>query len=172
MKKEQLSQDISGVFDEVVQALSSAPPELFNRVPFEDSWTIGQVAEHIAICSGGIPDSHVKETERSYDENVEALRGIFLDMNQKAKADPAVEPHLPPHQKEELLEKINANKILLTKIINDRELSLLCLDMEFPFMGYLTRYEWLRFVQVHTQRHLNQIKNIRARLLNEPPVLK
>ncbi len=166
MEKAQLSQDISKVFNEVIDVLNEIPQDFFNRVPFEDSWTIGQVAEHIAICSSGIPDSHVKEAERAYDENEEALKAIFLDMSQKAKADPAVTPHLPPHQKEELLEKIKANKILLTKTINDRELSQICLDMEFPFMGYLTRYEWLRFVQVHTQRHANQIRNIRTHLLN------
>lgn len=167
MEKAQLSQDISSVFDEVIAILNEVPQDLFNEVPFEDSWTIGQVAEHIAICSRGIPDSHVKEAERLYDENEEALKGIFLDMSQKAKADPAVTPHLPPHQKEDLLEKIRANKIFLTKTINDKQLSQLCLDMEFPFMGYLTRYEWLRFVQVHTQRHLNQVKNIQAHLLNQ-----
>lgn len=166
MEKAQLNQDISSVFDEVIDVLNEIPQNLFNKVPFEDSWTIGQVAEHIAICSRGIPDSHVKEVERVYDENEEALKGIFLDMGQKAKAAPAVTPHLPPHQKEELLEKIKANKIVLTKTIKDKELSQICLDMEFPFMGYLTRYEWLRFVQVHTQRHLNQIKNIQAHLLN------
>lgn len=166
MEKAQLSQDISSVFDEVMDVLNQIPQDLFNRVPFEDSWTIGQVAEHIAICSRGIPDSHVQEAERPYNENEDALKEIFLDMRQKAKADPAVTPHLPPHQKEELLEKIKANKILLTNTINDKELPQICLDMEFPFMGYLTRYEWLRFVQVHTQRHLNQIKNIQAHLLN------
>ncbi|WP_114792230.1 DinB family protein [Niabella yanshanensis] len=166
MEKAQLSQDISNVFDEVIDILNAIPQDLFNKVPFEDSWTIGQVAEHIAICSRGIPDSHVKEAERPYDENEEALKSIFLDMNQKAKADPAVTPHLPPHQKENLVEKIKANKILLANTIKDKELLQLCLDMEFPFMGYLTRYEWLRFVQVHTQRHLNQIKNIQAHLLN------
>jgi hypothetical protein len=166
MEKAQLNQDISSVFDEVIDVLNEIPQNLFNKIPFEDSWTIGQVAEHIAICSRGIPDGHVKEVERVYDENEEALKGIFLDMNQKAKAAPAVTPHLPPHQKEELLEKIKANKIVLTKTVKDKELSQICLDMEFPFMGYLTRYEWLRFVQVHTQRHLNQIKNIQAHLLN------
>lgn len=167
MEKAQLHQDISSVFDEGINILNEIPQALFNKIPFEDSWTIGQVAEHIAICSCGIPDNHVKEAERAYDENEEALRGIFLDMSQKAKADPAVTPHLPPHEKEELLEKIKANKILLTNTINGKELSQLCLDMEFPFMGYLTRYEWLRFVQVHTQRHLNQIRNIQAHLLNQ-----
>ncbi|MCH5688887.1 DinB family protein [Niabella sp. W65] len=167
MEKAQLSQDISTVFDEVTDVLNEIPQDLFDRVPFEDSWTIGQVAEHIAICSRGIPDSHVKEAERPYNENEEALKSIFLDMSQKAKAAPAVTPHLPPHQKEELLEKIKANKTLLTNTINNKELLQLCLDMEFPFMGYLTRYEWLRFVQVHTQRHLNQIKNIQAYLLNQ-----
>lgn len=167
MEKAQLSQDISSVFDEVIAILNEVPQDLFNEVPFEDSWTIGQVAEHIAICSRGIPDSHVKEAERHYDENVETLKAIFLDMSQKAKADPAVTPHLPPHQKEDLLEKIKANKLLLSKTIDDKELSPICLDMEFPFMGYLTRYEWLRFVQVHTQRHLNQVKNIQAHLVNQ-----
>lgn len=167
MERAQLNQDISTVFDEVFATIANIPDNTFNSTPFESSWTIGQVAEHIAICSRGIPDSHVKEAERPYNENEEALKSIFLDMDQKAKAAAAVTPKLPPHHKERLLEKLKANKTVLITIANEKDLSLLCLDMEFPFMGYLTRYEWLRFVHVHTQRHLNQIKNIQQYLSNE-----
>ncbi len=87
-------------------------------------------------------------------------------MEQKSKAAEAVTPNLPPHHKEDLLKKLAANRATLLTISAEKDLSQLCLGMEFPFMGYLTRYEWLRFVQVHTQRHLNQIRNIGARLAN------
>ncbi len=79
MKAVQLSEEISTVFDDVIHTIGEVPEEIFNKVPFEDSWTIGQVSEHIVICSRGIPDSHVKEAGRAYDENEETLKSIFLD---------------------------------------------------------------------------------------------
>jgi len=167
MERAQLSQDINTVFDEVIHTVNNIPGDTLNKLPFEDSWTIGQVAEHIILCSRDIPDRQVKEAERPYNEKEPALKGIFLDMEQKSKAAPVVTPQLPPHHKKILLEKLNVNKIFLTKIIHEKDLKQLCLDMEFPFMGYLTRYEWLHFISVHTRRHLNQIRNIQQYLSNQ-----
>lgn len=167
MDSTQLKEQINLVFDSVIDTVNQLPDDLFNKVPFESSWTIGQVAEHIVICSRGIPDHNVEEASRPYNENEGALENIFLDMNQKAKAAQAVTPQAPPHEKAKMLEQLEHNKKKIMGIAGDKDLMQLCLDMQFPFMGYLTRYEWLRFVQVHTQRHLNQIRNIQSILANQ-----
>ncbi len=43
---------------------------------------------------------------------------------------------------------------------NSKDLSVVCLDMELPTFGHLTRYEWLRFMMVHALRHTIQIEKI------------
>ena len=160
MSKENLYKNIDTVFSDVISSLSGSDDKRLNEVPFTDSWTIGQTAEHIIICSRGIPDHKVTDAGRPFDAKADALRDIFLDMSQKSKADPRVAPGVPPHSKKELSSMLEANKKLLLGIISERDLSELCVDAEFPYLGHLTRYEWLYFMQVHTQRHLNQIKNI------------
>lgn len=164
MKKREIIAELQTVFDAVTKALQNTDEGQLNEIPFEDSWTVGQVADHIVICSGSILDSKTKDAERPYDEKAGDLRSIFADMEQKSEAAAAVYPKAPPHNKIELISKVKANKEQLVTMAEERDLSQLSLDMEFPYMGYLTRYEWLTFISAHTERHLNQINNIKKSL--------
>ncbi|MBX3255070.1 MAG: DinB family protein [Chitinophagaceae bacterium] len=164
MKIKNIDNEIREVFDDVIQSVNSTNDEELNELPFEGSWTIGQVAAHIILCSGGVLDNQTKEAGRPYDEKVAELRSIFLDMEQKSETAPAVYPSMRMYDKQELVKQLESNKANLLGIIEERDLMQLSLDMEFPFMGYLTRYEWLAFICVHTQRHLNQMNNIKRRL--------
>lgn len=164
MGAEYVSKEIQTVFDAVIATLDTVAESIVDEVPFEGSWTIGQVAEHIIICSRGIPDSKSQPAERAFDKEVAALRGIFSNRSQKSEAAPAVCPKETSHSVPELVAQLRRNKAKLLQIANGKNLTVLCLDMEFPFMGYLTRYEWLTFVFVHTQRHLHQITDIQGHL--------
>ncbi len=160
----ELTKGIETAFDGVVTALADTDEDLLDVVPFQGSWTIGQVAEHIAICSGGIPDGRTAPCDRPYDGNVSTLRDIFADMEQKAEAAPAVYPKGTVHEKPLLVAQLARNRQRLLDISAGTDLTQLCVDMEFPFLGYMTRYEWLFFMSVHTQRHLRQIRNIQRHL--------
>lgn len=164
MDTQHIIKDISAIFDAVVETIENTDNTTINTIPFENSWTIGQVAEHIVICSRGVQDNRTGNADRAYDEKLEQLRAIFLNMEQKSKAAPGVTPHPPPHQTTRLIDQLAVNKRHLLAIAAERDLTKLSLDMEFPYMGYLTRYEWLSFICLHTQRHLNQIRNIQQQL--------
>jgi hypothetical protein len=43
----------------------------------------------------------------------------------------------------------------------------LCMEFDFPGFGHLTRYEWLKFIVFHTQRHIHQLKQIKNALVNQ-----
>lgn len=164
MNTNQLKQDIRSVFDDAIESVRDTDDQYLNETPSEGGWTPGQVAEHIVICSRGIPDNQVATTDRNIDKNVTALSDIFLNMEEKTKAAPQVTPGVPPHHKRDLIAALEANKGTIIAIINNEDLGLLCLGMEFPYMGYLTRYEWLHFVHVHTRRHVNQLNNTKRQL--------
>ncbi len=164
MDNKHLIKDIATTFDAVIESIKDVDENSFNKIPFEDSWTIGQVTEHIVICSGGVQDNKTGDAGRACDENLDQLRAIFLNMEEKSKASPQVTPRQPPHQKNGLIDQLESNKNHLLSIAMERDLEKLSLDMEFPYMGYLTRYEWLSFICWHTQRHLNQIRNIQQQL--------
>lgn len=164
MGAEYINKEIRTVFDAVIATLGTVPENLLDEVPFAGSWTIGQVAEHIIICSRGIPDSTHQHAERAYDEKVAELRDMFADRSQKSEAAPAVRPKETLHSLPALVAQLTRNKEKLLQIADTKNLTALCLDMEFPFLGYLTRYEWLTFICVHTQWHICQIADIRQHL--------
>ncbi|MGJ1432036.1 DinB family protein [Sphingobacterium spiritivorum] len=161
---DQVTKSIEYIFGQFHQSLQTTEETQLNSIPFEDSWTIGQTADHIIICSSGIPDEHTQVSERSFDQYIAVLKGMFLNMDLKFKADPSLLPRKKLYTKNELLTEIDVNRSNLLKSIESTDLTVICTDMAFPQVGYLTRYEWLSFIGYHTQRHLIQIENIKDKL--------
>lgn len=159
-KKEDLIREIEQTFGTVIEELGKFNRETLNEIPFEGSWTAGQTLEHIVICSNGIPDENVVQANRSYNQKVPSLKALFLDFDLKLETDPELAPSSPPHDKQLLLKNTSEIKERLKTIANTRNLEEPCLDMELPSFGNLSRYEWLRFILFHTQRHTRQIANI------------
>lgn len=160
MKKESLVKDIGTTFEALLKELSKFNEDTFNEVPSKGAWTVGQTTEHIIICGSGIPDSRTSRASRPFDEKEEAIKELFLDFDQQFKAGALLEPQSPSHKKNELVQKIKKIKDHLMGVAETSDLEALCKDMEFPSFGFLTRYEWLRFIVYHTQRHTRQIRNI------------
>lgn len=158
--RQELIQAIEDTFGNLIGELSRFDDDTFNQVPVEGSWTAGQATEHIIICGSGIPDSQTSQANRPYDEKVEAVKELFLNFEIKFKTDPSIAPGPAPHDKDELLGKINKIMEHLRNTAKTTDLEALCGDMELPTFGLLTRYEWLRFILFHTQRHTHQISTI------------
>lgn len=158
--KQEVIGEIEETFSRLNAAISKFSEKQFNTIPFEGSWTAGQVAEHITKSISGVPDQTTQPAGRTYDEKIEAIREMFLNMEVKFKTFPSLEPEKPSHQVEETLKHLQSLKDLHLRVANTKDLTMLCLDMELPVFGYLTRYEWLRFMMVHTLRHTIQIERI------------
>lgn len=158
--RRKLSADIGDTFQQLSKLLSGFGPETLNKVPFEGSWTAGQVAEHIIICGSAIPDSKTTAAERAFDEKEASVAELFLNPGIKFEADPLLQPKQATHNREYLLQMLQKIAARHKTTAETADLQALCLDMELPGFGHLTRYEWLRFVLVHTQRHTRQIEKI------------
>lgn len=166
MVNTKLVNDIETTFDNLVTELFKFDEASLNETPFNGSWTAGQTTEHIIVCGSGIPDSQTTEANRAYDEKEQAIRDLFLNFDLKFEADPSLSPREGEYKKDELVNKIIKIKSHLKNISETTDLKALCMDMEFPSFGFLTRYEWLRFILYHTQRHTYQIRNIGSCLAN------
>lgn len=136
-----------------------------DRIPFEGSWTAGQLLEHVnkavnpSILHGG-----TQHTDRLADEKVALVRKIFLDFDTKFQSPDFIVPTETVHDKNILLASLVSKFDELLEAVSTLELGLECTDFEVPGMGKFTRYEWIAFQQVHTQRHLQQLKNILLKL--------
>lgn len=160
MSKHVIIREIEATFSALKTVLSKFSNEELNTVPFEGSWTAGQVAGHIIKSIGGIPDEETEPVDRHFDEKTSAIREMFLDMKMKFKTDPYLEPEKSHYQLKEILDTLNELEKQHVTSAREKDLTALCLDMELPTFGLLTRYEWIRFIMVHTQRHTRQIENI------------
>jgi hypothetical protein len=157
-----ITAELTETFDSMANILSDFKEQEINNRPFPESWTAGQVAHHIILSSAGLPDKHVTVAGRSYDQKVESIRNLFLDFSQKSQAAKFIQPGEGVFKKEVLLTKLKANLAALIVVAQTRDLKALCPGVEVPGFGALTRYEWLKLIVYHTQRHAQQLRNICA----------
>jgi hypothetical protein len=163
-EKDDLREALGKAFDEFISMLSSFDEERMNRIPFPGSWTPAQVATHIILATDGVPDHTTRPAERAPGAFLPMIRPWWEDLNQKFKAPEPLKPDDKPHSKKDLLSTLRQVREKDLAIIADQDLSLICQDLELPTIGYLTRYEWLWFIQMHLKRHLYQLQNISKKI--------
>ena len=160
--------DISLQLSKLVAAFTE---ENFNVIPFANSWTASQVCEHIIKTNKSIAHALSKKgatTEREPDQRVIELKEILLDFTRKFQAPEFVIPTKSDYKKEvffqDLKESMEGIKAL-SKTINVSEMIIV------PGFGELTKLELLHFIVYHAQRHIIQLKNVRASFANTGTVV-
>jgi hypothetical protein len=167
MNTDKLLAYFNEIFSDLENSILLFDEHWFNQIPFEGSWTPGQVVQHIKLSAGNfahVLNGEVATTERPIDEKVAILKDIFLNYESKMKSPDFIKPPFDNYDKEQLLGEISAIKRDIAKEIPTLDLSKTCLAFELPRMGHLTRLEAIYFVIYHTQRHVNQLKNISKNL--------
>ena len=156
-----LAEELQSTKAELTGLIHRIDENKLDVVPFKDSWTAGQLLEHIdKAVSPGLLKGNVEAVNRPADEKVAQVKKIFLDFNTKMKSPEFIEPRENVHDKivlersiiQKFDELIDADKTL--------DLQQECVDFEVPGLGRFTRLEWISFYMIHTQRHIHQLKNI------------
>ena len=160
LEKDKLKQALAIEFDTFIQRFSSFDESKINHKPQPTSWTPAQVAVHIILATDGVPDHVTKPLDREVDALLPAIRPWWEDLNQKFNAPEPLKPDDKPHSKIELIRKLQRVREKDLNLIEQADLTLICLDIELPTVGYLTRYEWLWFIQMHLRRHSFQLANM------------
>jgi hypothetical protein len=166
MNKEKLSMQVEQTGAAVIDELNLFSEEQLNIVPFEGSWTGGQVAEHL-LKSAGVVEAifgrTAPTTDRAPDEKIPTLR-IFLDFSIKMKSPDFILPSDGFHARQPLIDQLQKDWERLGEAVDTLDLSETCLDFEMPNVGHMTRLEWISFYVYHSKRHLHQLRNILASL--------
>jgi len=158
--KTELRHALANAFDNFINTLKEFEEVAVNQIPFAGSWTPAQVAVHILIATDGLPDSHTSPAHRDYDANLPKIKPWWEDLSQKFKSPEPLKPDEQPRSKEILLSELSRVKGKGIAIIDKDDLASVCLDFELPNIGYLTRYEWLWFNEMHLKRHKFQLENM------------
>lgn len=164
-----LKTELNSTFDTFINTLALFTADEVNKVPFEGSWTAGQVTEHILKSLRALPlllEGPVAAPDRAPDEKRAAVRDLFLDFQAKFNSPESVLPTASRHDKDELIAQLSDIKEQILAAVTTVDLSMIFTQVEFPGFGYLTRFEWFTFFAVHTQRHARQLKNIYEALTN------
>jgi uncharacterized damage-inducible protein DinB len=161
--KQYLLQGLEETTHDLLQILAAFDQQQFNRVPFEGSWTAGQVAEHLLKSESGIPEvlmGPVMPAQRPIDEMAPAIADVFLDFSTKLKSPEFILPSDGPHDQQMLLDGFEFVRGTLKKQAETADLTKVCTSFPFPQMGELTRLEWLYFAFCHSTRHIRQLRKI------------
>ncbi len=165
MDKRQLLQDLERNTGDLLQVLGEFNNDQFNRLPFEGSWTAGQVADHLFRAERGAPvlmTGNIKQTTRDPEQFVKPLDDIFLDFSTKLKSPDFILPSDGPHDQAEYYNKFEATRKNIQELAANLDLTETCAEFDMPGIGHLTRFELLRFIVAHSTRHIRQLKNIHS----------
>ena len=163
MNKQLILNDFEKTFSSLEDSIALYEAKSFNQIPFEGSWTPGQVVQHIILASSNFPHilaGEIKETDRPIDQLVATLKSIFLNYQTKMKSPDFILPELKDYDREAFLTKVQQIKQDISQTIASLPLDKTCLGFQFPTLGHLTRLEAVYFVIYHTQRHVHQLQEI------------
>lgn len=161
LQKDHLQQALTISFDEFINTFTSFDETEINNKPSPGKWSPAQVASHIIKATDGVPDSKTKALDREVDMYLPAIRPWWEDLNQKFKSPEPLQPDETPATKNRLLSELKRVRQKDLSIVENKDLTEICLDFELPSIGYLTRYEWLWFIQMHLKRHQFQLENMK-----------
>lgn len=158
--QQELNMFLKNIYNSFISKLEKFSSEQINEIPFEGSWTPGQVTDHIIKATSGIPDKYTEPVTRPYDAKVDLMESVFLNFETKFKSPEFVVPGNGPFEKDALIQTLRKTLDGHLQKISDTDLTALCLKFDLPTIGTMTRYEWFRFIHAHTIRHHRQLKNI------------
>ncbi len=171
MEKNEIIADIEQTINWITKLID---PTIYNQVPFEGSWTAGQVVEHILMVGNGFTqllNGPNEATTRPVDEHVSRIKTMFLDFNSKSTASPNVTPQPGVYDVQDHLTRLEKLKTGITAAINSLDLNRTCMGFDIRTFGHLTGLEAAYFFLFHTKKHVHQLQNI-VNQLNQQPHLQ
>jgi DinB superfamily len=160
LEKEKLQEALRAAFDNFITTFSAFEESRINTQPARGRWTPAQVATHIILATDGVPDQSTKESDREVDSLLPRIRPWWEDLSQKFKSPEGLQPDDHPKAKEFIMDELARVRKKDMDILASQDLTLICMTIELPGVGYLTRYEWLWFIEMHLKRHTFQLKNM------------
>jgi hypothetical protein len=144
--------------------------EQWNYKPAPDKWSVGEVAEHIALSEDFI-SARIGDVMKSPEAPAEKRAGTKGKEEQILKAIPdrskkaqAPEPLLPKKKfasRDELLKAFSSKRDENIKYLKDTKEDMRAHIAPSP-LGEIDAYQWMLFMAAHSKRHTAQIEEVKA----------
>ncbi|WP_102029009.1 DinB family protein [Salirhabdus sp. Marseille-P4669] len=158
---------ISKAREELLAAVENLSDQQLNFVVEEGTWSIMQVLEHLYLIEKSVAKGLAKEVEKEHGKQTEE-KPIHLTPIRKKRVDaPAFS--IPSNDFVPLIamkRKLDGSRdALLQAIAGVDEETLQSKSMPHMVFGDLNLKQWVEFIGFHEQRHLEQIKEVKERLI-------
>ncbi len=158
--RQELIEAINDTISQYINRISMLSDGQLNKIPYENSWTAGQLCNHILKSTAGIVaamKADGKPTEKDSADKITGLKSIFLDASNKFQSPKEIVPDNGPFTKTATIDSLKACFKDLDFYSANTTLDE---ELDGGPLGAITKYELLHFVLYHSQRHLRQMKRI------------
>lgn len=155
--------------DNMLNVLDGLSDEQLNYKATEDSWSIAECVEHLAISENAIPESINGAVQVTADASRrsevamsdEELVAMITDRSNKVKTSESFEPSGKFGSYEETLQAFLDKREENINYVRTTEDDLRNHYSEFPF-GTVDAYQVVLFMSGHTERHTKQMEEVMA----------
>ncbi len=169
---ENLFESLKGIATELIELISSFDTITINSVPFRNSWTAAQLADHVTKSNKAIIQAMCMEgkiAQRDAGERIEELKKMFLNYQTKFQAPGFLIPTQQVYEKKILIADLQTSIERLEASAREADFTEI---INLPAFGAITKLELVCFVLYHTQRHIHQLRKIFISLENKKDITK
>jgi len=155
--------------DHLMGFCATLSPEEWNRRPNTGGWSAAEVLEHVAILEGLVSarltktlaePSEADWRERTLDKDGTLHRAASRE--NKVQAPPVSHPK-GQREPAQLLQEFNAAREVMIGLAKNSVRELEQRTREHPLFGVCNGRQWLELCAHHTERHLQQMREITGR---------
>lgn len=166
MNRQELFQALDAQAAEVLPTISGLSEAQENFKPSPTVWSVKECFEHISSVEMGVIKllAMPLPEDESYQEQYgdEKVRDLLMDRSQKRNAPDNVQPKSRFANLAEASAKFEQNRVKLKESITEKEARLRFSTFPHPFLGNISKREWVFMMLGHTWRHFAQIKEVMA----------
>jgi len=165
--KEELLTEVDHTATQLLNLVRAVEESKFNTVPYEGSWTAGQLVRHVSKSTAGIAKALSKKgqsAQREADEKIPVLRDTFMNFSTKLQAPEFIIPEERTYNKQASIEELQH---AFEKFITNATGTNVNEIIEGLPMGTVTKLELIHFIIYHTKRHIHQLEKISKALQEE-----
>lgn len=156
--------------DDFVKQLTGLSDEQLNFRAGPNRWTIAEIAEHIIVTEGALfgmitsqaMKAPVPEGKDNFRVKDVAVILAITNRSQKFTAPEMVRPNGRWKTRDELLTNFEKARNQTIEFMKTNKADLRNTFMENPLMGMIDSYQWFLFQNGHSERHLLQLKEVKA----------
>ena len=164
---------LHGSAKELRDAVAGLTPAQWSFKPSPEVWSAAEVVEHLALIEAGLfqrasvdamqtPVATVAQKSEVSPKTEMILKSV-PDRTQRYQAPAAYRPSGKFKTPAAALAAFNAARTRTATFIRETPLPLRDHILPHPALGPLDAYQWIVLLGAHTERHVNQIRELKAR---------